>query len=162
MDILQHIRAVLDSANIVYREVRHEPTLTSEASALARGEELRLGGKALVLKVAEGYGVFVLSAACKLDSTAIKRHFGVKKLRFATAAELHEMTGLVPGAVTPFGHPILPYDLYVDPSIVRNERIAFNAGSLSHSIILAVADYLQVARPTIFRFAIAAEERERE
>jgi Ala-tRNA(Pro) deacylase len=162
MNILQHIRAVLDSANIVYREIEHEPTLTSAASALARGEELRLGGKALVLKIAEGYGVFVLSAACKLDSNAIKQYFGVKKLRFATAAELLAMTGLVPGAVPPFGHPILPYNLYVDSSIVQNERIAFNAGSLTHSLVLTIEDYLRVARPTIFHFATAAEKAARE
>ena len=30
----------------MFREVHHEPTRTSEESARARGEELRVGGKA--------------------------------------------------------------------------------------------------------------------
>ncbi|MGE3541002.1 MAG: YbaK/EbsC family protein [Candidatus Tectimicrobiota bacterium] len=154
MMVLEAIRALLAHEGVTYREVEHEPTRTSEASALARGEALRLGGKALVLKMGPHSAVFVLSAACKLDSAAIRAHFGMRKLRFLTAPELHELTGLVPGAVPPFGRPILPCDLYVDPSIPANPRIAFNAGSLTHSIILAMEDYLRLARPTVFRFAM--------
>lgn len=155
MSVLQAIRDLLAHAGISYRELQHEPTPTSEDSARVRGEELRIGGKALVLKVGERCGVFVLSAACKLDSAAVKKHFGVKKLRFLSPAELYELTGLVPGAVPPFGRPILPFDLYVDPSLLANPRIAFNAGSLTHSIIVAVEDYRRVAQPTILPFALA-------
>jgi prolyl-tRNA editing enzyme YbaK/EbsC (Cys-tRNA(Pro) deacylase) len=69
------------------------------------------------------------------------------------------MTGLVPGSVPPFGRPILPFDLYVDDSIPANDRIAFNAGTLTDSIIMSVPDYLRVARPTdVFRFTLAAAE----
>ena len=74
-DVLERIRALLSAAGVEYREVTHEPTLTSEDSARARGEELRVGGKALVLKVDGAFRLFVLSAARKLDSAAIKRHF---------------------------------------------------------------------------------------
>lgn len=153
MTVFEAIVALLAREGVSYREVEHEPTLTSEASARARGEALRIGGKALVLKLGERCDVFVLSAACKLDSAAIRAHFGIRKLRFVTTAELHDLTGLVPGSVPPFGRPILPCDLYVDPSIPANPRIAFNAGSLTHSIILAMEDYLRIAQPTIFRFA---------
>ena len=67
--------------------------------------------------------------------------------------ELKEMTGLVPGSVPPFGKPILPFELYVDESILENDVIAFNAGSLSTSIIMRVDDYLRVAAPEVFRFS---------
>ena len=84
--------------------------------------------------------------------SAIRRHLKLKKTRFATAEELHELTGLVPGAVPPFGSPILPFELYVDSSILANPRIAFNAGSLTDSIVVSVEDYLRVAKPTVFEF----------
>jgi prolyl-tRNA editing enzyme YbaK/EbsC (Cys-tRNA(Pro) deacylase) len=77
----------------------------------------------------------------------------VKKTRFATAEELKQQAGLVPGAVPPFGRPVLPFDLHVDRSIVENDRIAFNAGSLTDSIILAVEDYLSVAGAEVFDFS---------
>lgn len=143
----------LDEAGISYRTVHHEPTYTSEESAQARGEEVRVGGKALLVKTGEEFRLFVLSAACKLDSSALKGRFGVKKIRFASAQELADLTGLVPGSVPPFGRPILPFDLFVDESIVKNERIAFNAGSLTDSIIMQTADYLKVAEPTVFLFS---------
>jgi len=151
-DVLDRIRELLSAAGVEYRDVSHEPTLTSEDSARARGEPLRVGGKALVLKVDDTFRLFVLSAVCKLDSAAIKRHFGAKKLRFATGEELRETTGLAQGAVPPFGKPILPYDLFVDESVFANEIIAFNAGSLTTSIIMSVQDYRRVAQPTVFGF----------
>ncbi|MBP7747647.1 MAG: hypothetical protein KA383_16135 [Phycisphaerae bacterium] len=151
--LLDRIRTFLRDGGVTFREVEHEPTYTSEQSAQARGEELRVGGKALLLKIDATFRLFVLSAARKLDSAAIKKHFGAKKLRFASAEELLELTGLPPGAVPPFGQPILPFELYVDESIRENAVIAFNAGELTTSLILSVEDYLRLAQPTIFRFS---------
>jgi len=112
-----------------------------------------VGGKALVVKVGDEFRLFVLSAALKFDSAAVKQHFGVKKTRFADKEELLALTGLVPGSVPPFGEPILKMPLYVDPSILANEVIAFNAGSLTDSIIMSVADYLRIAKPDMMAFA---------
>lgn len=150
--VYDSIVAMLNAAGVPYRAVHHEPTYTSEASARARGEDVRLGGKALLVKGGDVFRLFVLSAALKLDADALKRHLGVRKTRFATAEELKELTGLVPGSVPPFGRPILPFDLFIDESITRNEKIAFNAGSLTDSLILATADYLRVAGGEVFAF----------
>ncbi|TXT34284.1 MAG: hypothetical protein FD138_1703, partial [Planctomycetota bacterium] len=141
-EILPAIRSLLTEAGISFREVHHEPTRTSEESAKARGEELRIGGKALLMKGDDEFRLFVLPADRKLDSGAIRREFGWKKLRFATPEELLERTGLVPGCVPPFGPPILPFELCLDQAATQNPRIAFNAGSLTDSIILAMSDYL--------------------
>jgi len=153
--VLDRIRQWLLTEAVAFREVRHEPTRTSEESAAARGEELRIGGKALLIKVDDTFRLFVLSADRKLDSAAIKRHFAAKKTRFATPEELLSATGLVPGSVPPFGPPILPFPLYTDPSVFENPRIAFNAGSLSDSVVMPIADYRRLARPEIFQFALA-------
>lgn len=147
----------LDRESVAYRAIHHEPTRTSEESARVRGEALEIGGKALLLKVGESFHLFVLSAVRKLDSQAVKERFGVRKVRFADAAELLAQTGLVPGSVPPFGKPVLPFDLSVDESIVANERIAFNAGSLTDSIIMGVEDYLRLAQPVVFRFGASAD-----
>ena len=151
--VLQSIRGLLDERGVAYREVHHPPTRTSEESARARGESVRIGGKALLIKVGDDFHLFVLSAALKLDSAAIRTHLCRRKTRFATPAELAELTGLVPGSVPPFGQPILPFRLFVDESITRNDKIAFNAGSLTDSIIMPTEDYLRIADPEIFKFA---------
>ena len=156
--VLENIRALLAEAGIEYRELHHEPTRTSEDSARVRGEELRVGGKALLMKVGGEFKLFVLSAALRVDSQTIRAHFGTRKTRFASGDELRELTGLVPGSIPPFGRPILPFELYVDESITENDRIAFNAGSLTDSMFLRVEDYLAVARPEVLRFGCGAQE----
>ncbi|MFN0055329.1 MAG: YbaK/EbsC family protein [Planctomycetales bacterium] len=145
--ILQSLREWFTSAGVFFREVHHPPTYTSEESAQARGEELRLGGKALLLRGDDAFSLFVIPADRKLASAAIRRQLGFRKLRFASRDELLALTGLVPGSVPPFGRPILPFPLYVDQAIERNDRIAFNAGSLTDSIIMGVPDYLSLAAP---------------
>ncbi len=152
--LIERIRSWLTSEGVHFREIHHEPTHTSEESARARGEDLRIGGKALLIKVDGEFRLFVLSAERKLDSDSIKRQFAAKKTRFATAEELTGLTGLVPGSVPPFGQPILPFALYVDPSVFENERIAFNAGSLTDSIVMTTEDYRRLAGAVVFHFAV--------
>ena len=83
----------------------------------------------------------------QLASRAICKHLKETRFRFAHRDELHELTGLVPGCVPPFGEPILPLPLYVDEAILQNEQVAFNAGSHTTSMLLSREDYLALARP---------------
>ncbi|HER00215.1 MAG TPA: hypothetical protein ENO22_12820 [candidate division Zixibacteria bacterium] len=153
MEIYQKLKKFLKENRIEFREINHQPTFTSEESANVRGEDLSVGGKALVMKIDDDFKLFVISASKKIDSRKIKKHFNVKRTRFATEEELKELTDLVPGAVPPFGRPIIDIDLYADRSVTENERIAFNAGSLSNSFILETGDYLKIAKPEIIDMA---------
>ncbi len=144
-EVLQKVRDMLTLAGVSFAEKHHEPTFTSEESAKARGESMAIGAKALVVKIDSHFFLFVLPADRKLDSAAVKRNLGAKKLRFADRGELLRLTGLVPGSVPPFGEPIVPLSLIADPALLANDKIAFNAGSLTDSIIMKAADYEQIA-----------------
>ncbi len=146
------LKSFLDSNGVLYREVHHEPTRTSEESAKARGEDISIGGKAILMKVDNTFMLFVISASKKIDSQKIKKHFNAKKLRFANTEELQELTGLVPGSVPPFGKPVLPFDVYVDTSVKENKQIAFNAGLLTDSIIMQTEDFFGIAQADVFDF----------
>ncbi len=149
--ITSRLRAWLDAEGVRYRYLEHGPTRTSEESAVARGEPLEIGAKALLLKADESFVLVVLSAARKLQSNAMRKSLGARKLRFATTEELFELTGLSPGAVPPFGRPILEFPLHIDDSVTRNEKTAFNAGSLTASIVMPTTDYIRLARGTIVK-----------
>lgn len=151
--VFVRIKKWLDENGIEYKEIHHEPTHSSQASAEARGESMRIGGKALVMKIENEFKIFVISAARKMDSRKIKIYFNAKRTRFAFEDELKELTGVVPGAVPPFGRPIIDLDLYVDSSVTENNRIAFNAGSLTDSIIMKTEDYLRLTDPQIIDFS---------
>jgi len=154
MTIFESICNFLTERNILYRIVHHQPTHTSEESAKARGEEVKIGGKAMMMKIDSDFKLFVLSAAFKVDSKKLKEHFNAKRVRFATKEELYSLTGLVPGSVPPFGRPILNLDLYIDTSIPLNDKIAFNAGSLTDSIVMNTKDYLAIANATQLGFSL--------
>ncbi len=135
------IVAHLNAHDAAFRLLHHEATRTSEDSARVRGEPMAIGGKSLVLKAADRFVVLVLSAALRAQSKQLRKALGVRRLRFANPDELLDLTGCVPGCVPPFGRPILDLPLLVDASILRNDRIAFNAGSLTDSVIMARPDW---------------------
>jgi Ala-tRNA(Pro) deacylase len=153
--VAERLRAFLRDHAVAFREIEHPPTLTSQDSANVRGEPLAIGGKALLLKVEDRFALFVLSAARKLDNAAVRHALGARKARFATREELWSSTGLVPGCVPPFGEPVLPFVLYVDPSTLEQPRIAFNAGLLTRSFVLQMGDWVSVAKPQTLRFSIS-------
>jgi len=153
-EILNKISNLLHEQSIQFKSLHHKATFTSEESAQERNEDLSIGGKAILMKLDDSFRLFVLSASKKLDNKKLKQKFNSKKIRFATIDELKELTGgLVPGSVPPFGRPILEFDLFVDESILKNEKIAFNAGSLTDSIVVDVKDYLIAASPIVFDFS---------
>ena len=153
MTVFEKIQQLLTERGIAFKVLHHEATRTSEASAKARGESIEVGGKAIVMKVDDGFKLFVLSAALKIDSQRIKEHFHAKSIRFATPEELLSLTSLPPGSIPPFGRPIVDLDLYADGSIRRHETIAFNAGSLTDSIVMSTTDFLAAANPILLDFS---------
>jgi Ala-tRNA(Pro) deacylase len=147
------IRHLLKTQGVSFSEIHHEPTYTSEESARARGVDLHIGAKAILAKTDGAFRLFVLPADAKLDSAAIKRILVIRKMRFATREELFDLTGLVPGCVPPFGEPILPFQLYCDDSLGKtSDQVAFNAGSLTISIIMSATDWERLAQPVRFSF----------
>lgn len=150
--IRKRIHRLLDEASVSWEETEHEPARTAEEAAAARGCPLEIGAKSIVLKTDDDFRLFVLSGAATIASRFIRRHLGVRRTRFATREELDELTGLEPGAVPPFGRPILPLELYVDSGLLLNERLAFTPGVHHASILLDTEDYVTVARPQIFPF----------
>ena len=131
----------LDRLGVEYTLEHHEPTYTSEDSSRIRGTSMEMGAKALIVKVGKVFRLFVMSASLRLDTQKIKAHFSEKKIRFATPEEMMELTGLVPGSVPPFGEPILPFSLHIDPSILEQEMVSFNVGSLTDSITMRCEDW---------------------
>jgi prolyl-tRNA editing enzyme YbaK/EbsC (Cys-tRNA(Pro) deacylase) len=154
---LQAIRDLLAGHRAEFREVHHQQTYTSEQSAAARGESVEIGGKAIVMKVDEAFHLFVLSAARSVDSSAIRKRLSARRSRFATPEELLQLTSLVPGSIPPFGRPVLDLDLYADDALLANGRIAFNAGSLTDSIIMGMEDWRRIAAPVVFSFSKPAD-----
>jgi Ala-tRNA(Pro) deacylase len=150
--VFERVDNLLKQEGIAFRVLRHEPVYTSEEAARVRGTPLASGAKALVCKGEAGFVMFVVPADRKLDSHAVRRAKGWRKLRFATREEVVELTGLMPGSIPPFGS-LFALPTFCDQRLGENEVINFNAGDHGISVSMRYADYLQVEQPQLGAFA---------
>lgn len=127
----------------------HPPASDSVSAARARGTPLEHGGKSLLMKLDRGIGfaILVVGGDRRIDNAALRRHLRVRRYRFATEAELKQITGLQPGCVPPFGRPVFDVPLLVDADTAARDRIAFSLASHTRSVVMATADWLAVAKP---------------
>lgn len=145
MSVYEKIIQLLDSHNIKYQALEHEPTPTCEDSARIRGTSSDQGAKALVCFADKRPILIVLPCSRKLDFKAFKKLFTINDLRFATPDEVKSLTSLEIGAIPPLGH-IFNLPTYVDQTLGDNKTIAFNAGDRTKSVIMAYSDYVQIAQ----------------
>ena len=152
--ITKQIRKLLAINKIDFQEIDHEPATTCEQSARVRGCDQKIGGKSILFKDKSDYRIFVMSAALQIDSKKVRKILKSGWLRFATNEELWEKAGVEKGALPPFGRGILPIDLYLDKSILKNEEIAFNAGTHTELIQMAYKDFEQLVKPKVLKFSL--------
>ena len=150
--VFDRVESLLKQHGIAFQVLRHEPVYTSEEAARVRGTPLASGAKALIVKGEEGFVMFVVPADRKLDSHAVRRAKGWKKMRFATREEVLELTGLTPGSIPPFGS-LFGLPTLCDERLGENEVINFNAGDHGISVSMRYADYVQVEKPELGKFA---------
>lgn len=134
-----------------FRIIDHSPQGNSEKVAAIRGTEVGQGAKAMIcsLKGADFHVMTVVPGDRRVDFKKVARQFGLSKASLLPAEQAVELTGCVVGAIPPFSfHPKL--NLLVDADLLRRfDEIAFNAGRLDKSIVLAAKDYLRIATPVV-------------
>ena len=151
---VQQIEALLQQHNILYKKFEHEPVRTSEEAAATRPEyALTQGAKALLLRVKKNgqksFVQIVLPGDAKFDSKLARQVLGASDIRFASEAEVLELTdGVKPGGVPPFG-TLWNLPVFCDQSLFDNEEIIFNAGDRSVSIALSTRDWQVVVQPSV-------------
>ncbi len=138
-----------------FETFEHEEVRTSEEAAKLRtGYTIRQGAKALIVKIKQQGGIkkfvmVVIPGDKKFDNAKSKSILQAKEIRFATEEEVVEITnGVRPGGVPPFGN-LFGLEVYVDPSLLQNEKIVFNAGDRRFSIGIKSQDYKKLVDPKI-------------
>ncbi len=139
---------------MAYETFEHEPVRTSEEAAKIRiGYSLKQGAKTVILRVKGGgkkyFAMIVLPGDKRFNNQKVKKFFDAKDIRFATEKEVIGVTnGVLPGGVPPFGQ-LFGLKVVVDPGLLRNERIIFNAGDKRFSIAMKSKDYLSLVKPEV-------------
>ena len=151
---LQKIKELLDENKIQYRLYEHEPVFTSEQAAKVRGAKLKEGVKALVLKTDKGEFILALVAADrKIDLQKLAKVSNNKKLKLANPEEVAKKTECEIGSVPPFGN-VLGLKTFMDPSVIENELVEFNAGLHTASIRMKSKDLVAIIKPFIVKLSL--------
>jgi prolyl-tRNA editing enzyme YbaK/EbsC (Cys-tRNA(Pro) deacylase) len=153
--ITETIQKLLTDSDSWFETFEHEPVRTSEEAAKARpGYSLHQGAKAMVVRIKKSksdkeFVMLVFPADLRFDNKKVKDYFHAKDIRFATEQEVIEITdGVKIGAVPPFGN-LFNIKVVVDPKLLKNEKIIFNAGDRSFSIAMKSKDYKKLVNPKV-------------
>src|SRR5262245_42810356 len=147
-NVFSRIESLLTDRGVAFTVLRHEPVFTSEQAAAVRGTPLGSGAKALVVKAGDTFRLLVLPADRKLDSKKARAALGVRDIRFASADEVLQLTGLKPGSIPPFGS-LFGLPTTCDPALAAHASINFNAGDHCISVQMTYTDYVAVEAPAL-------------
>jgi Ala-tRNA(Pro) deacylase len=156
-DTYTQLIALLDEHGARYRLIDHEPEGRTELVSAMRGNRLEQAAKCIVLMVKIGkkvtkYVLAVVPGDAKVDLQAVKALMHGTYIAFASSDIAERLAGSVAGTILPFSFsPEL--DLVVDPSLLENEEIYFNAARLDRSLVLRTSDYVTLAKPRLGRIS---------
>ena len=147
----------LDAHGARYRLIDHAPEGRTEIVSPMRGDALRQAAKCIVMMVKIGkkvtkYVLGVVPGDARIDLNAVKALLGGTYISFASSEIAEKLAGSVAGTILPFSfHDDL--ELVVDPSLLENDEIYFNAARLDRSMALNTSDYVALAKPRLERIA---------
>jgi Ala-tRNA(Pro) deacylase len=162
-DSTMHARllAMLDGYGARYRLIDHPPEGRTDVVSRMRGNELRQAAKCIVVMVKLGkkttrYVLAVVPGERRVDLGAIKGLLGGTYVSFASTEIAERLAGSVSGTIVPFAFDD-SLELIVDPELLEQRELFFNAGRLDRSVSLDTEQYVALARPRIAPIALASK-----
>lgn len=156
-DTYGRLIALLNEHRAQYRLIDHPPEGRTELVSPMRGNALSQAAKCMVMIVKIGrkttkYVLGVVPGDARVDLNAVKALMRGTYASFASPDIAERLAGSVAGTVLPFAFdPTL--ELVVDPSLLQNDELYFNAARLDRSMALKTHDYVALAKPRIERIA---------
>lgn len=142
------ILKLLEDNDVSYRLAAHAPITTSEECVQAQGVTMHQGAKALLLEADKELVLYVIPADQRADLDGLALQLGKKKVKMVSLSTMEEKFGLQPGAVPPLGS-LLGVPTYFNNCFAPDSEIAFSAARRDRSIIMKLADYLEVENPQL-------------
>lgn len=158
-DTYTQLITFLDQHGAQYRLIDHPPEGRTEIVSPMRGNALSQAAKCILLMVKIGkkvtkYVLAVIPGDARLDLNAVKALKGGTYISFASSDIAERLAGSVAGTILPFAfNPEL--ELIVDPTLLNNDELYFNAARLDRSMVLKTRDYLALAQPHLERIAVS-------
>jgi Ala-tRNA(Pro) deacylase len=156
-DAYSQLIGFLDQHGAQYRLIDHPPEGRTEIVSPMRGNTLSQAAKCIILMVKIGkkvtkYILAVVPGDARVDLNAVKALLAGTYIAFTSPEIAEKLAGSVAGTILPFTFsPEL--ELIVDPALLENTEIYFNAARLDRSMALKTSDYLALSKPRLERIA---------
>lgn len=150
--ISERVLKLLTSYSTAYRILPHDrPVYTVEDAVAARGVDAREMVKSILLREKSGsrYVMACVAGPDRLVPQKVRAQLdGWKRLTFAAAEEITEVTGYIKGAVAPL---CLPDEIpvFIDRSLTDCEKVNISSGDPCFGLELAITDLVGLASAEI-------------
>ena len=149
----QQIRNFLNEHGVKYATIIHSPAFTAQeiaASAHVSGREM---AKTVMVELDGKMAMAVLPASQRVNLDELKEAVGARELKLACEKAFADLfPGCEIGAMPPFGN-LFGMETYVDETLREDGEIAFNAGTHTELIRMAMVAYESLVRPRVLEFS---------
>lgn len=149
---VRKMKDFLDRENVKYVTITHSPAYTAQEvaqSAHIKGKDL---AKTVIVELDGKMAMAVLPANRKIVLQDLREVTGCEEVKFASEDEFKaRFPDCETGAMPPFGN-LYGMDVYLAEALTQNEEIAFNAGSHTEVVKLALHDFERLVQPKVVSF----------
>lgn len=147
------VQEYLRRSNVAYMVVPHDPAFTAQEEAAVTHVPGRNWAKAVVCFVDGEPVQAVVPADLAVNLDRLLLATGADTIRLAREDELDWLfPDCERGAMPPLG-PLYHQRVFVDEALAEDDEIAFNGGSHSDAVLMRFDDFVQIAKPTLAKFA---------
>ncbi len=152
-NVPEEITTYLTANGVAFERITHPAADSAESYQKTLGTRLEQQAKALFVRFkktgAKGFVIVAIQAQKKADLELIRRLIHANEVRLGTKEQLAEITGCGYGELPPFGK-IFSVQLVMDKDLLNEEKVYFNAGSLTSSIVLNPNEIVRLEDPILF------------
>lgn len=150
----QQLEDYLRENGVQFEVLGHVKAYTMPEVAAALHVTGKRVAKVVILTADERQAMFVVASSDRVDLRKARDVLNAREVRLTKE---HEFAALFPdsltGAMPPFGQ-LYNVPVYVDEALAVQPEIIFRAGTHSHIIRLAYADFERLAQPVVGDFAV--------
>ncbi len=143
------VKNYLDGHHVKYNTIKHSPAYTAQEvaqSAHIPGKEM---AKCVMVKADSKLVMVVLPANTHINFTALEKSLGAKHVTLASEYEFkNKFPDCDVGAMPPLGH-LFSIDMFVTDDLMKDDKIAFNAGTHDELFEMQLKDFMTLESPTV-------------
>jgi Ala-tRNA(Pro) deacylase len=150
--IVRKLKDFLQKNNVPYEVIKHPTTYTAQETAESAHISGNQVAKTVIVMIDGDMAMGVLPANQKVILQDLREITGADDVKFAAEEDFEDLfPGCEIGAMPPFGN-LYGLEVYVSPTLAKQEEIVFNAGTHRDLVKMAYKDFERLVEPQVLSF----------